>query len=89
MTEGDQIRLGDYVFKLIDSQESKREVLHGGSSSSFRCLDFRCDSSYTQVYMEKLAVRGSSFLLERSPNRRPRTESSVMSLDLPRWVEIR
>lgn len=89
LTEGDQIRLRDYVFKLIDSQEWTRTIQLGSAAPSFCCLDFRCDSNYTQVYMEKLAVRGSTFLLERSANRAPRGESSVLSLDLPRWTEIR
>ncbi len=89
LTSGDQIRLRDYVFKLIDSRDEEREVLLHDKSATLHCQDFLCDSRYTRVLLEKLAVRGNEFLFGTLPCTTPRSDESVLVLDLPRWVEIR
>ena len=89
LTSGDQIRLRDYVFKLIDSRDEEREILLHDKPATLHCQDFLCDSRYTRVLLEKLAVRGNEFLFGTLPCAAPRTDESVLVLDLPRWVEIR
>ena len=89
LTSGDQIRLRDYVFKLVDSRDEEREILLHDKPATLHCQDFLCDSRYTRVLLEKLAVRGNEFLFGVLPCAAPRSDESVLVLDLPRWVEIR
>lgn len=89
LARGDQIRLRDYVFKLIDTHEEGREIEIDGQRRSVRCLDFRCEAQYTRVLLEKLAARGERYLCSEQASTPPRSPDSVISLDLPRWIELR
>ncbi len=91
LSKGDQIRLRDYVFKLIDSHDDDRSIqLHGKTEpQTLHCQDFLCDSRYTRVLLEKLAVRGGEFLFGDSHCIAPRDDAGVLVLDLPRWTELR
>lgn len=89
LARGDQIRLRDYVFKLIDTHEEGREIEIDGQRRTVRCLDFRCEAQYTRVLLEKLAARGERYLCSEQASTPPRRPDSVISLDLPRWIELR
>lgn len=89
LSRGDQIRLRDYVFKLIDTREEGRELDLDGQKRTVRCLDFRCEAQYTRVLLEKLAARGERYLFSDQASTPPRSPDSVLILDLPRWIELR
>lgn len=75
LSEGDQIRLRDYVFKVRAIQEE------GGVAY------IRADWNFCRILMERISVYSVVDLFELSQGESK--SKDVLLLDLPSWVEIR
>lgn len=91
LAQGDQIRLRDYVFKILSIHEQSGVIY------------LRCDRSFCRVLMERISVYSSHDLFETArdslasippvggrdePGTTVRMREALL-LDLPSWVEIR